>query len=435
MNEDTITEYDDLGRPVEIDRSDWQDQLLPQLLEEAWDNADELYEHIVRGVEQGFAPSLVEAAQRLTRIDNDAERCAVTDAVVLMHANDLEGAEEALQSFVARHGRSAIVLSNLARVRYEKGDVAGAERLLREALDLDPNQNNGLDWWGALCSEIGGPEAYLGGLREIAALPGAWRPQIWIAQQLLCDGEIEEALDLYREILPAAAACGDALMQITGDLGNAGLLPEMLDLTLPVYEPTQHGPYAGLNMARGLLELDRIDEARTLLDTLQGLQAPQLTETLNQLELDIADAAGGPAPLDEEPTLVMVRGPVWLQEHAEHLLPRLSPASERIVFLSLNDATRDPEVEQLEPITPFGRFARALPLYLAERLRITTDADARTVVPIARGAGPILPGLPWDVEWVVDQIDLVQEHHELGNVDLTGEQHVLAGLGHGAVSC
>ncbi len=35
---------------------------------------------------------------------------------------------------------------------------------------------------------------------------------------------------------------------------------------------------------------------------------------------------------------------------------------------------------------------------------------------------------------IVDQVDLVQEDHDGGHVDLAGEQDVLAGLGHGAVS-
>ena len=36
--------------------------------------------------------------------------------------------------------------------------------------------------------------------------------------------------------------------------------------------------------------------------------------------------------------------------------------------------------------------------------------------------------------FVVNQVALVQEHHELGHADLTGKQDVLTGLGHGAVS-
>ncbi len=36
---------------------------------------------------------------------------------------------------------------------------------------------------------------------------------------------------------------------------------------------------------------------------------------------------------------------------------------------------------------------------------------------------------------VVDLIDLVQEHDQRGHADLTGQQNVLAGLGHGAVRC
>ena len=35
---------------------------------------------------------------------------------------------------------------------------------------------------------------------------------------------------------------------------------------------------------------------------------------------------------------------------------------------------------------------------------------------------------------VVDEVDLVEEDDDLGHVDLAGEEDVLAGLGHGAVS-
>ena len=36
---------------------------------------------------------------------------------------------------------------------------------------------------------------------------------------------------------------------------------------------------------------------------------------------------------------------------------------------------------------------------------------------------------------VVDHVGLVERHHDVGHAHLTGEQHVLTGLGHGAVRC
>ena len=36
---------------------------------------------------------------------------------------------------------------------------------------------------------------------------------------------------------------------------------------------------------------------------------------------------------------------------------------------------------------------------------------------------------------IVDHVDLVECHSDLWHTDLTSEQHMLAGLGHRAVSC
>ncbi|MDE2279754.1 MAG: tetratricopeptide repeat protein, partial [Xanthomonadaceae bacterium] len=57
----------------------------------------------------------------------------------LLHAADLRGADERLQAIVAEHPDHVEALRLLGGLRLGRGDVDGAEALLRKALTLDPH--------------------------------------------------------------------------------------------------------------------------------------------------------------------------------------------------------------------------------------------------------------------------------------------------------
>src|SRR2546422_10217541 len=65
-----------------------------------------------------------------------------------------------------------------------------------------------------------------------STLPGSWRAQLWLARSALQSRQLDQALALYRESLSRAGkpAPANLLQQMSGDLGNAGHLPELLQL-------------------------------------------------------------------------------------------------------------------------------------------------------------------------------------------------------------
>src|SRR2546428_2796729 len=62
-----------------------------------------------------------------------------------------------------------------------------------------------------------------------------WRAQLWMARHALKHRDPAGALNLYQQSLAAAPspAPHDLLLQMSGDLGNAGHLAEILNLVLP----------------------------------------------------------------------------------------------------------------------------------------------------------------------------------------------------------
>ena len=77
------------------------------------------------------------------------------------------------------------MLTNVAKVQERRGAKREARATLRRALELDPNQDNGLLWWASDAREAGGDSEYVAALEAIAVLPGAWRPQLWLAREKL----------------------------------------------------------------------------------------------------------------------------------------------------------------------------------------------------------------------------------------------------------
>ena len=149
-------------------------------------------------------------------------------------------------------------------------------------------------------------------------------------------------------------------------------------------------------------------------DLAGGLDPDQL-DLVADLDDAALDAPGG----DRAPAL-----------DAEHVLDR---HEERLVDRALGG--RDVAVDRVHQLLDgrVGRVARIVGRL--ERLE-RRAADDRDVVARELVLGEQLADLELDeVEQlgVVDHVDLVEEDHDVGDLDLAGQQDVLAGLGHRAV--
>jgi len=408
-----IRVFDRYGRELFITKQDWRKNVLPGAIQAEWTNPDQLYGVILGALNDGFRADVVDAARQLHAIDKDAVRGACVWGIVLMEEDRLSEAEQVFRDFLAKHGESGVILTNLAKVYAKRDDHTEAERILWRALEVDPNQDNGFGWYEVIQRERGGEEAGLAAMRRVAALPGSWLAQLWLARAALQSRGLPSALALYRESLARAPRPlpGDVLMQVSGDLGNAGHLPEVLELVEPHFDPATHGLAVGNNLIKAHLDLGQTDDSRRIVDQLYALNRPDWKETLSFWDTELAKArvslAEPEAADSSRMAMLTIEGPVWLKPEspAAELFPGKLPEAPTVSFLgsSAEIASNSQRVHQQLADAP-GRFSRALPLFLAETLEMNTNARARVLVPWIVGDMPgfVLSGAPWTDENVAN---------------------------------
>jgi len=96
-----ITVYDAYGREVKIARNEWRDKVFLPNLQRKWNEASELYNLIVSGLNDGLAADLLPAAERLLEIDAVPERSHTILSIVLMKNDQLDTAESMLRAGMA----------------------------------------------------------------------------------------------------------------------------------------------------------------------------------------------------------------------------------------------------------------------------------------------------------------------------------------------
>lgn len=408
-----IRVFDRYGRELFIAKEEWRKNILPGAIQAEWTKPDQLYGVILAALNDGFRADVLDAARQLYAIDTDAVRGACVWGIVLMEEERLDEAEQVFRDFLATHGEAGVVLTNLAKVYAKRGDHTAAERILWHALEVDPNQDNGFGWYEVIHRERGGEEAGLAAMRRVAALPGSWRAQLWLARAALQSRDLVSAVALYRESLACVSrpVPGDLLMQMSGDLGNAGYLPEILELVEPHFDPAIHGLTVGNNLIKAHLDLGQTDHSRRILDQLYALKRPDWKDTLSFWDTELAKVRVGLAQPEAADSLRMamltIEGPVWLKPEspAAELFPAKSAEAPTVCFLgsSAEIASNSQRVQQQLSDTP-GRLSRSLPLFLAETLEMNTNAKARVLVPWILGDSPgfVLSGVPWTDENVAN---------------------------------
>lgn len=289
QRDDMIRMYESNGNEVLISKSEYRRKVLPDSFEKSKNNPDDLYGAIVLALQDGFFEECLSPAKRLVQIHPDKERSAAVLGIVLMKNNVLDEAQEVLESYLRQNDDSGVILTNLAKVFADKGEADKSIQTLWKALTVDPNQDNALDWWGAIHREKEGEEGFYIAIERVAQIPGSWRPQLWLARRLLEQKKIDSAITVYRKVLKSAPEAGDALMMISGDLGNNGYLAQMLDLILPIYEPEKHGPMAGLNLINASIRLRDKETGLKLCESVERLQRYDLKQYLETLRAQIKE--------------------------------------------------------------------------------------------------------------------------------------------------
>jgi tetratricopeptide (TPR) repeat protein len=327
-----IMVHDQDGHAYELSRTAFATKVLSKEFQDAANDPDRLYGALVMALQDGFSLEALEAAQRLFEIDPDRDRAAIMLGIAFMKNNKLDEAERVLSAQLAR-AKSGPLMVNLAKVWELLGREAEAHKLLREALSVNPNMDNGLMWHTTIARDQGGQEAYLKALRDVAREPGSWRAQLWLARDFLEHDDGAGALLIYRELMGHHDLPGDALMMVTGDLGNHGLVREMIELVLPVYDEKRHDILAGRNLLQACVDLGYREEGLALCDRLDRLERYDYRVWIDQQRAtlsysssaDFSPPAGAEAP-PPGPGPKLYR---WIQDPAEQPCPAEDSAPPR----------------------------------------------------------------------------------------------------------
>lgn len=403
-----IRVHDAYGRELFITRQQWRDNVLLGNIQKAWNQPDDLYQMIVGALNDGFRSDVIDAARHLYVIDPNHERGACIWGIVLMEENHLEKAEKVFRDFLAHHGETGAILTNLAKVQSSRGEAEKAEATLWQALEVDPNQDNGLAWYGAIYQERGGDASAQEAWLRVSKIPGSWRAQIWLARASLQRRDLPQALSYYRETLDRVSPVpADVLMQISGDLGNTGHLTELLEIVEPRFQPASHGLPVGNNLIKAHLDLGQFDAARAIINQLYALNRPDWKQALSYWENEIGKANIATSPQIEhgelEVAMLTIEGPVWMKPSspAADLFPAKTSDVPSIAILgsSAETPSNSQRIER-QLADARGRLSRAIPLFLAEQIEFLSSASSKTLVPWITNdtGGFVLAGKPWEVE-------------------------------------
>jgi tetratricopeptide (TPR) repeat protein len=400
-----IRVFDAYGRELFITREQWRDNVLLGNLEKAKGNPDELAALIVGALRDGFAKDVLPYAEHLQGSDPASARGATLLGVAYLAAGQAAAAERVLRGHVTQHGEDPYVLTNLAKALDARGDHSAAEATLWRALELDPNQDNGFGWYAAVHRERGGDVGYIEACRRVAALPTAWRAQLWLARDALQHGDVAAALGLYQESLSRAgtSAPSDLLMQLGGDLGNAGRLNELVSLVAPKFDPNLHGLAVGNNLIKANLEVGRLEEAKKIVDQLYAENRPDWRQHLQFWDTEIAKARISTVPATTDApvsmALLSVEGPLWLRDESPCAVAIGSKpdSAPRVAFFGATALLSDPKATaRVQLADGPGRLSRALPLMMAEHVHLGTDACGIALIPWIEGKGFALFGTPYE---------------------------------------
>lgn len=382
--------FDKYGHEMFIKKEEWGKNVLPGVIQSHWNEPAELYDDIIMALNDGFYAKIVDAAKHLFEMDSNYERGACVWGIVLMKNGRLDEAEKVFRDFTGKHGESGVILTNLAKVIGERGGQAESEAILWHALEVDPNLDNGFGWYVAIHREREGEDAARDAMRRVAAIPASWLAQIWLARDALEKKDKAQAMALYGESLSRVGTPtpGDLLMQISGDLGIAGHIPEILQLIEPRFDVKVHGLAVGNNLIKAHVDLGHQEEAERILEQLYAQNRPDWRESLSFWDTEIAKArnANKGAPTKDKLKVGMLEGegPIWLKQTspAVKLFHTKSGSCPLVCILSGTVETMPGEQNNGYQLADTrGRLSRAIPLFFAEQVELKSCAKVRTLVP------------------------------------------------------
>lgn len=427
----TIEAMDAFGRRVQLPREQYRTQVLPELVKAHGSDADRLAAVILQALRDGCAADVLAAANRLTVIDRDPERSLSILAAVQRDAGELDSAAATLRELQQKRPQSPTARVGLAMLAERSGDLERCEALLWEALQIDPNHPDGLHGFLQVRHRVVGDDGHAAEIERVIALPGSWRPQLWLARWHLQHGRSDAAIAIYRDVLQRAGDQSDALLMASADLVQAQRHDLVAELVAPRYQVARMHPHIGLALLHHYLQTRQHAPGDHLLHQLHlyfgqmlGDQLQPFTAEFDRLRLSMLPP---PAPPPAQPRIGLYRleKPIWFAglDDPDWLLPKKAKDSRQVLCLALAvDAAAGVPAGREEEV---GRLTRSLPLFLGEQIWAHSPQRGVAALPLAEHGGWAVMGRPWPEEQLAAQLPPAEQASTIlvsGVLRLDGEQ-------------
>ena len=262
---DYVTFTNEFGQAVQMPRAEYQKKVIPQNLDKYWDDKEKLRDYAMHLAKEQFTEQAGAAADRLLELYGPIESALNFRAVVHMQAKEFERAKAILVNCLDRFPSSGTACTNLARVYAAEGNQAKAFETLEAGLFKDPNQETGLNMYVEVFLAAGKRDEVKKRLGALAGREGAWRPQLHLARLALTEQNLLKAMNWYTQAIDQAKERFEAVMTVTGELGQAGYVYQLIQLCETYWKPDFPYPYAGFNYANALIATDQKDKAIAIL--------------------------------------------------------------------------------------------------------------------------------------------------------------------------
>lgn len=387
---------DQNGRRIQITMDEWREKVLPIALKNHWDNANLLYNDILKAIQNNFISDVEEAAIHLKEIDTIKERSYNTLAILYLKNKEFNKANELLLEYLANNPKTGTILTNLAKSYYGKDEKEKAMEILWEGLTINPNQNNGLPWYASICKDRDGIDGYIDALRRASEIKGSWLPQFLLARHELNEKNIESAKEFLKIALSQGHVTQEALLVISGELGAKGYSKELIELVEPVYDFNKNDIRVGLNLLQAYLQNKEIEKGENLLNKLMMLERPDLKNALLKIsnkfdKLKIEEKASTPKK-DVQINMMVLDNPVWGHglKTSKWFINNKEVKGNIAVLPYADETIREKEIKGYQKDNETSMLSRGIPLYVSEMINYYTDYNNKVVMPFVRDFGPVI---------------------------------------------
>ena len=387
---------DQNGRRIQITMDEWREKVLPIALKNHWDNANLLYNDILKAIQNNFISDVEDAAIHLKEIDTIKERGYNTLAILYLKNKEFNKANELLLEYLANNPKTGTILTNLAKSYYGKDEKEKAMEILWEGLTINPNQNNGLPWYASICKDRDGIDGYIDALRRASEIKGSWLPQFLLARHKLNEKNIESAKELLKIALSEGHVTQEALLVISGELGAKGYSKELIELVEPVYDFNKNDIRVGLNLLQAYLQNKEIEKGENLLNKLMMLERPDLKNALLKIsnkfdKLKIEEKASTPKK-DVQINMMVLDNPVWGHglKTSKWFINNKEVKGNIAVLPYADETIREKEIKGYQKDNETSMLSRGIPLYVSEMINYYTDYNNKVVMPFVRDFGPVI---------------------------------------------